>query len=454
MIRPIAVLDVGKSNTKLSLVEASGAVTAVRSRANAVRHERGLRVLDTDAIEAWAIARLGEFAREREIGAIVPVAHGATAALVEGDSLAAPVLDYEFEPPAQVVAAYRAQRDPFARALSPALPQGLNLGVQLFWQEQLYPEQWPKRAQALLWPQYWAWRLSGVCASEVTSLGCHTDLWYPLERGYSDLARHRGWDRRFPPIFRADAPLGTVRPDIADAMALPRNCEVLCGIHDSNASLVAARAMKAVRGTPFTLVSTGTWFVALQSGANRIPVLDAERDTLANVDIDANPTASARFMGGREYEALCGNALGTMAAVADAERLVARGAFALPSFVEGCGPFPRRRARIEGKLQGPVERASLASLYLALMTDTCLDLIAAEGPVLIEGRFANDAVFASALASLRPSCPVFRCSVGDGIALGAACLNWPDLALDAAERVPSLPFDLAGYRQRWRAALG
>lgn len=30
-----------------------------------------------------------------------------------------------------------------------------------------------------MYPQYWALRLTGIAANEVTSLGCHTDLWNP-----------------------------------------------------------------------------------------------------------------------------------------------------------------------------------------------------------------------------------------------------------------------------------
>ena len=47
----------------------------------------------------------------------------------------------------------------------------------------------------LLLPQYFAWRLCDVMASEVTSLGCHSDLWRPLERAYSRLAVERGYAR-------------------------------------------------------------------------------------------------------------------------------------------------------------------------------------------------------------------------------------------------------------------
>ncbi len=40
-------------------------------------------------------------------------------------------------------------------------------------------ELFSRAAHTLLYPQFWAWRLSGVMASEVTSLGCHSDLWLP-----------------------------------------------------------------------------------------------------------------------------------------------------------------------------------------------------------------------------------------------------------------------------------
>ncbi len=81
---------------------------------------------------------------------------------------------------------------------SPALPLGLNLGIQLNHLEQA-DRPWPDTLYIVSWPQYWAWRLSGVMASEVTSLGCHSDLWRPLENRYGELAVRRGWAKRFPP---------------------------------------------------------------------------------------------------------------------------------------------------------------------------------------------------------------------------------------------------------------
>jgi sugar (pentulose or hexulose) kinase len=450
----IAVLDVGKTHTKLTLIAPDGRLVANRMRANAVLSKGAAQYLDTEAIEVWVVASLRELAREANILGVVPVAHGAAAALVQDDRLVLPVLDYETAVPDPISRAYGELRDPFVRTLSPRLPCGLNLGQQLFWQEEAYPEVRSPDTRISLWPQYWAWRLSGVAASEVTSLGCHSDLWFPYDGGFSDLARARGWDRRLPPLRRAIDELGNVRSEFAHATGLPPDCKVLCGVHDSNASLVAARGLRDVTGHVFAVVSTGTWFVALQSGRTAPVQLHAERDTLANVDVAGVPTPSARFMGGREYELIVDGAPGAAASLGDAARAVAQNFVARPSLVSGSGPFPKGRGAVAAKAATHGERAAVASLYLALMTDVCLRLIDAEGPLVIEGRFAADAIFPSALASLRPGQTVLAWSTGDGIALGAARLFWPDLPVPAVRPVAPLPFDFGNYAEAWSRATG
>ena len=50
------------------------------------------------------------------------------------------------------------------------------------------------------------------------------------------------------------------------------------------------------------------------------------------------------------------------------------------------------------------ERTAALSLYLAMMTATCLELIGAKGPTLVEGPFARNALYAAMLgaATARP----------------------------------------------------
>jgi sugar (pentulose or hexulose) kinase len=452
LVEAVAVLDVGKTHAKLTLVDHTGRVLATRTRANAAPMHDNRPALDAERIETWAIGALKAVAEAADIVAIVPVGHGAAAALVAGDRLAAPVMDYEVAPPGEIARAYDTERDPFALTGSPRLPLGLNLGQQLFWQERLYPDVWPARAQALLWPQYWAWRFSGERAAEVSSLGCHTDLWQAHTGGYAPLAERRGWAVRFPPIRPARAVLGLVRADFAAGAGLPRDCEVLCGVHDSNASLLAARAFAETAGRPFTLISTGTWFVFFQAGGGAVR-LDPARDVLVNVDVEGHPVPSARFMGGREYAEIMGEGIGAHPTLQTAASVIDAGVRTHPAFAPG-GPFPGGHGTIVGAPGTVSKRASLASLHLALMCDVELDLVGAVGPVVIEGRFADDPVFPAALAALRADRPVYACPGGsDAVAFGAARLVWPTLHPPQPLRhVEPAPLDLAPYARAWRAA--
>jgi L-fuculokinase len=68
--------------------------------------------------------------------------------------------------------------------------------------------------------------------------------------------------------------------------------------------------------------------------------LDPADDTLANVDVEGRPVATARFMGGREYAAIAG-APGNPDP-ASLARVIASGAMALPCFAgQGGGGLVR-----------------------------------------------------------------------------------------------------------------
>ncbi len=309
MRKATVVLDVGKTRTKLTLWS-EGARLAQADRTNEAPTLGGRRQLDVAGVAQWLTAKLFEFARQAHVGAIVPVAHGAGAVLMDGD-VAVEALDYEATIPADVEAAYGGERDAFAATLSPRLAGGLNLGAQLFWLERLHPEVWPRRGRVLLWPQYWAWFLSGERACELTSLGCHSDLWRPEARAFSQLAVRRGWSERLGPLRRAGEALGPVRPRLAAATGLAADCQVHCGLHDSNAALLAARRAPQLAGGAFAVVSTGTWFVCMRSGPGAPVRYDEAKDMLANVDVAGLPVPTARFMGGRDYEAWMGDALGS-----------------------------------------------------------------------------------------------------------------------------------------------
>jgi len=334
-----------------------------------------------------------------------------------------PMLDYEFEPPGDLDAAYRAVAPGFEESFAPVLPTGLNLARHLFWQQQTFPAAFARARHILCYPQYLTWRLCGVAASEVTSLGTHTHLWAPNEGRYSSLVERQRWTALFPPLRKAWEVLGPIKPEIAAQTGLCTDCRVLCGIHDSNAALLLyLRAL----GRDFTLASTGTWMILLRPD-QPLERLDPARDTVANVDVNGHPVATARFMGGREYQILAGDAASAPATAEDVGRIVAQKTFALPSFAPA-GPFPDRTGSIVGPApRTPAERAALATLYAALMTDVGFDLLEARGRLLIDGGFAGNALYAGLLAALRPGQTVEVNRAQEGTATGASLLaSWQD----------------------------
>lgn len=450
----LIVLDIGKTNAKLALIDAQGRVLAEQRRSNAVLNEGPYPHLDTEGTWNWMLATCRDFARIAQVSAIVPVTHGATAALVDAKGLVLPVLDYEAQLPG---VDYDTLRPDYAETYSPALPAGLNLGRQLAWLAQRFPDDFARTRHILMYPQYWAWRLSGAATSEATSLGCHTDLWDPLRQDYSSLVARVGWQAMMPPLARAWDSLGTLRPDIAAATGLPAGCQVLCGIHDSNASLLRYldRTGTGNAAAPCTVLSTGTWMIAAAFGAS-LDGLCERADMLANTDALGQPVACMRFMGGREFGAIAGPA--PQACTQDElARLLARGTLALPCFAETGGPFAGNVGRIVGQEPAtPSERYALATLYCALMTDYCLDALGAAGPIAVEGSFSANPWFGALLAALRPQQAVAYSDDASGTTVGGWLLRYRD-GVPPGTSTYVAALDLPGldaYRQRWLAAAG
>lgn len=418
--RFVAVVDIGKTNVKLVLVdlETRSEIAALRQPNRSLRSGDGYPEHDIHGIWDFILEGLATLRRDREVDAISVTTHGATAVLLnsEGD-LALPVLDYEFPIPDLVRGRYDSIRPDFSESGSPALPLGLNLGAQLFWLQERYPGPFSAVTAILTYPQYWSWRLSGVMASEVTSLGCHTDLWNPHKGDFSSLVEIMDWRPLFPPLRPAGAVLGPVLPAIAAHTGLDPRTSVVNGIHDSNASLLPHLFD---RSPPFAVVSTGTWVVCMAVGGKTV-TLDPGRDTLVNVNALGDPVPSARFMGGREFEQLVAET-GPGWTDADVGFVLETGVMLLPSLVVGSGPFPNSDARWIGPEPQGGNRHAAVSLYLALMTAVCLDLVGAEGLVIVEGPFAANELFLTMLAAAteRPVVAGERASTGTSI--GAALL--------------------------------
>ena len=420
------VIDIGKTNVKIhALNEFDNHIISFNKKNKVVKDVLYDRV-DVDGIWAWILKTIHTCASDFKISALVVTAHGATAALVNHSSsdngLVLPIMDYEWSGLDSINSEYEKNRPAFNETFSPNLPTGLNLGRQLFWQQKYFSEEFNKSEALLMYPQYWSWLLTGKLTSEISSIGCHTDLWEPITKKFSNLVNSQNWNNLFPPFTKAWDVLGTVSDEIADITGLDKSCEVFTGVHDSNASYL--RFMLSRQDDDFCIVSTGTWVVCMSSQES-LECLDSSKDMLANINVEGRPVPCIRFMGGREYEEICritGVENNHKVTEDDINQIINDQVMALPSFSQGNGPFGSYKPEIIGT---PKNGAGLATIYCALMISFCLYELEAKGDVIIVGSFLKNPLLCQMVAQLCDDKDVYVSNDEAGTVKGAVHLtNW------------------------------
>lgn len=456
------VFDIGKTHIKLCVLDQSLQLLAARETKNRVVQGEPYPHADTDYIWDWFCTEAKELTQQYPIEAVNITTHGATAACVntQENCLTLPILDYEFDglvADEATAKQYQALRDDFALTQSPNLPAGLNLGRQLHWLEQKHAAAFAQADTILLYPQYWFWRLTGERCAEVTSLGCHTDLWQPHAGNFAPLVQKLGWASKLPALKDARH---WAKPEaaICAITGLAADCKIYAGIHDSNASFWRHKAFADSK--PFTVISTGTWSIVMASGTSVNRLIESQ-DMLANVDVTGAPVACARFMGGREYEAICKLTGAPLAQNSQPQELnqrvdaiLSNATFALPAFAEAGGPFSGRRGRIVGELNTGSGNC-LASIYCALMLDHLLDALDSQGHIIIEGAFLKNALLCGLLAQLRPTQPILLSNDDTGTVTGCALLTREASTLQAQlSQCQATAFaGLDQYKNQWRLAV-
>ncbi len=457
MTSHVAVIDIGKTNAKLVLVDRDTLTeVAVITRPNTVLPGPPWPHFDVEGHWAFLLDGLRDFHETHGVDAISITTHGACAALLDRDgNLAAPILDYEFAGPDDLADNYDAIRPPFSVTGSPKLAGGLNIGAQLHWQFHVDPDLKRRTQQIVTYPQFWGARLTGATATDVTSLGCHTDLWSPGAGSFSSLVEALGITEKMAPVRRPSDPLGTILSQIAEETGLPPETPVYCGIHDSNASLLPYVLAET---PPFSVVSTGTWVIAMSIGGTKA-TLNPDLDTLINVTARGHPAPSARFMGGREHDVATGGAYPNPSPQ-DLAHVLSNEIMLLPAVVPDTGPFKGQTSRWSGDEPkiGTGERGAVVALYLALVTAECLSNIGHTGSIIVEGPFAANQIYLEML-SVATDAEVYRSLGSTGTSAGAALLVRGCSAPPPVDKSPMQMSDatiaaLKTYAGHWRRIVG
>jgi sugar (pentulose or hexulose) kinase len=418
----IAVLDIGKTNLKLLVASEDGWPLETHSIPNAANTSGPYLAYDLAGLEEWFLDALAKVSRRHAIGAVIATAHGCGAVLVDEDKPVLPMMDYDAVSPPAIDEAY-ARIAPTYREVFCGIGAGaMRLAKQLLWQESAFPAEFARAKTYLTTAQFFAMRLGGRAASEISQLAAQGHIWDLCHHQPSSVMRQRGWAHLLPQRAPAGALLGTVSEAVAKRTGLARSTEILCGVHDSNANLFR---YKAAGMADASILSTGTWMIGFQRDLD-LDKLDATRAMVLNIDVDGENVPSTLTMTGREYQLIRKEKGAVDAAVLAAlPTLVARRTLALPSFIGDDGLFPgaAHRGRIIGPPpETPAEWQGLAVLYAAFSANRCLDALGSSKRVVIDGGFANNLPFARCLAALRPSQCVSVSQSRDGTALGAALL--------------------------------
>src|SRR5712675_1468699 len=418
----IAVLDIGKTNLKLLVASEDGWPIETHTIPNVPNTAGPYLAYDLAGLEDWFLDTLAVVSQRHAIGAIVATAHGCGAVLVDGDTPVLPMMDYDAASPPAIDQAYARIAPPYGEVFC-GIGGAMRLGKQLLWQESAYPVEFARARTYLTTAQFFALRLGGRAASEISQLAAQSHIWDLVRHQPSSLMRKRGWDHLLPQRVPAGAMLGTVSEAVVKRTGLARSTEVLCGVHDSNANLFR---YKAAGMADASILSTGTWMIGFQRDLDP-DKLDVTRAMVLNIDVDGENVPSTLTMTGREYELIRREKCAADAAVlATLPTLVARGTLAVPSFIGEDGLFPgaAHRGRVVGPApETPAEWQALAVLYAAFSANRCLDALGSSKRIIIDGGFAANLPFARCLAALRPSQRVFVSQSPDGTALGAALLR-------------------------------
>ena len=405
------VLDIGKTNVKLTFVDSSNNKTIKffkTKQKNIYRH--GIKILNSNSIFEWALKKITYIERKHNLDKFVCTAHGTSIALISYDDkelLACTDYEYKFD---KLFNSYKKIAPKFNESFSPFLENGLNIGQQIYY---LY-----KRKQKLIketkyilnYPQYIVWKLTSSFSSEISYVGCHTHLWDFKRNKLSSFVKKIKLEKKFPKIRKAWDTIG--QREIGET-----NLKIINGIHDSNASYLYFKNSDIKN---FTLVSTGTWYIIFNQ-KTPLKNLNPSLDMLANIDVFGKPVPTMRFMGGREYDHLMG-----VFKISNKTRAIKNFSFhnylIYPSYASG-GGFSINKINIgfyEGLNKGQIYY--LICLYISFVINFCLNQMRSSNTIILDGPITKNITIMKILSSLRKKQIVLKNKREIGTTLGATNL--------------------------------
>jgi sugar (pentulose or hexulose) kinase len=291
----IAIFDIGKTNKKFFLLNEEYQFVFEQSvQFDEITDDDGDACEDVTELSRWVQHTFKEALQLNQfnIKAINFSAYGASFVHIDKEGKpVTPLYNYLKAYPKklqqQFYDTYGGEEKISVETASPVLGH-LNSGMQLYWLKNVKPEFFDKIAYSLHLPQYISYLITGKYYTDITSIGCHTQLWNFNDNNYHHWVNKEKIIDKLPKSFSSN--------EVVDVFEIKAGI----GLHDSSAALIP---YLSVFNEPFILISTGTWCISLNPFNDEALTIDElQKDCLCYIEYKGNPVKASRLFAGHKHE--------------------------------------------------------------------------------------------------------------------------------------------------------
>lgn len=446
MIPVIAIFDIGKTNKKFFLLDETYNIVLERSiQFDEITDEDGDPCDDLDGLTQWVTGTFSEVLQLKkfDVRAVNFSAYGASFVYIdENGNTIAPLYNYLKKYPDELknklYDKYGGEKKISLETASPVLGS-LNSGMQLYRIKNEKKLLYDQIGFALHLPQYISYLITRQACSDITSVGCHTQLWDYQKKTYHQWVTGEGIDKKLAPLLPANK--------AGDLSFENKKIKAGTGLHDSSAALIP---YLTVFTEPFILMSTGTWCISLNP-FNDTPLTTDElkQDCLCYLEYQGKPVKASRLFAGYEHEQQVKRLAQHFNKPVDFYKKIKFDASVVISLQRKLDFDNVINSNRTGIIQSDFAHRNLTDFknYHAAYHCLLLDIIRQQyhstsliikgsdvNRIFVDGGFSSNSVYMHLLALAFPELEVYAASVAQATAMGAALAihaDWNNLPVPA-----------------------
>jgi L-fuculokinase len=410
----IAIFDIGKTNKKVFLFDDDYQIVWEKStRFSEIYDEDGDPCEDIETLTTWILSVFDEILNlpNFNLKAVNFSAYGAS--FVPLDQRRKPLTPlYNYLKPypenlkKQFYDSYGSE-DTFATTTASPVLGSLNSGMQIYRLKNEKPGVFSQVKYYLHLPQYLSFLFTGQFQTDITSIGCHTNLWNFTTNKYHQWVLDEQIEEKLPPIRSQNQPI-----------SLENGICVGIGLHDSSSAIVPYFINFS---EPFVLVSTGTWNISLNPfNDTALTYAELQSDCLCYLNYTQKPIKAARLFAGNEHEIQTKKLADYFDVPLESYRNVAFDESIVKSLRTEKSHFINRAFSSYKSYEEAYHRLIIDIVAQQIIST---DLVIHNSPVkkiFVDGGFSKNSIFMTLLAEAFPEIEVYAANVAQASALGAA----------------------------------